>query len=51
MGGETLSSMLKEEHRWRKFEKRLLRRKLRPKREEVTGGWRKLHNVEPHILY
>jgi hypothetical protein len=33
------------------FENRVLRRIFRPKRNEVTGGWRKLHNEELHILY
>jgi hypothetical protein len=32
------------------FENRVLRRIFGPKRDEVTGGWRKLHN-EPHNLY
>jgi hypothetical protein len=38
------------EHRMRVFENRLLRRRLRPKRDEKTGGWRKLHNEELHNL-
>jgi hypothetical protein len=33
------------------FENRLLRRLLGPKRDEVTGDWRKLHNAELHNLY
>jgi hypothetical protein len=33
------------------FEDRVLRRILGPKRDEVTGDWRKLHNEELHILY
>jgi hypothetical protein len=33
------------------FESRVLRRIFGPKREEVTGGWRKLHNEELHDLY
>jgi hypothetical protein len=32
------------------FEKRVLRRIFGPKRDEVTGEWRKLHNVELHYL-
>jgi hypothetical protein len=28
------------------FENRMLRRIFEPKRDEVTGGWRKLHNEE-----
>jgi hypothetical protein len=33
------------------FENRVPRRIFGPKRDEVTGGWRKLHNEELHILY
>jgi hypothetical protein len=33
------------------FENRVLRRILGPERDEVTGGWRKLHNEELHGLY
>jgi hypothetical protein len=33
------------------FENRVLRRIFGPKRVEVTGGWRKLHNEELHNLY
>jgi hypothetical protein len=33
------------------FENRVLRRIFGPKRDEVTGGWRKLHNDELHNLY
>jgi hypothetical protein len=33
------------------FENRVLRRIFGPKRNEVTGGWRKLHNEELHGLY
>jgi hypothetical protein len=32
-------------------ENRVLRRKLGPKRDEVTGGWRKLHDEALHNLY
>jgi hypothetical protein len=42
---------LREEHRLRVFEKRVLRRIFGPKRDEVLGGWRKLHNEELHNLY
>jgi hypothetical protein len=44
--------MLREEHRLRVFEKRVLRRIFGPKRDEVMGGWRKLHNEElsPSII-
>jgi hypothetical protein len=40
-----------DEHRLRIFEIRLLRRIFAPKREEVAGGWRRLHNEELHNLY
>jgi hypothetical protein len=50
-GCETWSLTLKEEHRLRVFENRELRRIFGPKRNEVTGGWRKLHNEELHDLY
>jgi hypothetical protein len=33
------------------FENRVLRRIFGQKRDEVTGGWRKLHNEELHNLY
>jgi hypothetical protein len=46
-----LSLTLREEHRLRVFENRVLRRIFGPKRDEVTGGWRKLHNEELHGLY
>jgi hypothetical protein len=42
---------LREEHRLRVFENRVLRRIIGPKRDEVTGKWRKLHNKELHDLY
>jgi hypothetical protein len=42
---------LKEEHRLRLFENRVLRRISAPKREEVAGGWRRLHNEELHNLH
>jgi hypothetical protein len=51
MTDETLSLTLREEHRLRVFENRVLRRIFGPKRDEVTGGWRKLHNEELHNLY
>jgi hypothetical protein len=47
-GCETWSLTLREEHRLRVFEKRVLRRILGPKRDEVTGSWRKQHNEELH---
>jgi hypothetical protein len=42
--------VLGEEHRLRVFENRVLRM-FGPKRDEVTGGYRKLHNEEHHNLY
>jgi hypothetical protein len=50
-GRETWSLTLREEHRLRVFENRVLRRIFGPKRDEVTGGWGKLHNEELHNLY
>jgi hypothetical protein len=50
-GCETWSLTLREEHRLRVFENRMLRRIFGPKRDEMTGGWRKLHNEELHSLY
>jgi hypothetical protein len=43
-GCKIWSPTLREDHRLRVFENRLLRRILGPKRDEVTGRWRKLHN-------
>jgi hypothetical protein len=37
---------LREEHRLRVFENRVLRRIFGPERDEVTGDWRKLHNED-----
>jgi hypothetical protein len=48
---ETWSLILKEERRLRVFENRVLRRISGPKRDEVTGEWRKLHNEELNGLY
>jgi hypothetical protein len=42
---------LREEHRLKVFENRVLRRIFGPKRDEVTGDWRKLHNEELHNMY
>jgi hypothetical protein len=50
-GCETWALMLREEHRLRVFENRVLRRIFGPKRDEVAGEWRKLHNEELHNLY
>jgi hypothetical protein len=48
---ETWSLTLREEHRLRVFENMVLRRIFGPKRDEVTGEWRKLHNEELRDLY
>jgi hypothetical protein len=45
-GCETWSLTLREEHRLGVFENKVLRRIFGPKKGEVTGGWRKLHNEE-----
>jgi hypothetical protein len=50
-GYETWSLTLREEHKSRVFENRVLRRIFGPKRDEVIGEWRKLHNKELHDLY
>jgi hypothetical protein len=42
----TLSLTLREEHRLKVFENMVLRRIFRPKRDEVTGQWRKFHSRE-----
>jgi hypothetical protein len=50
-GFETWSLTLREEQRLRVFENRVLRRVFGPKRDEVTGKWRRLHNEELNDLY
>jgi hypothetical protein len=50
-GCATWSLTLREEHRLRVFENRVLRRIFGPKKDEVTGEWRKLHNEELNNLY
>jgi len=50
-GCETWSHTLREEHRLRAFENRVLRRILGSKRDEVTGEWKRLHNEELNDLY
>ena len=42
---------MREERRLRVFENRVLRRVFGPKRDEVTGEWRKLYNEELRDLY
>jgi hypothetical protein len=42
---------LREEHRLGVFENRVQRRIFGPKRNEIIGGWRKLHNEEFHNVY
>jgi hypothetical protein len=48
---ETWSLTLREKRRRRVSENRVLRRTFGPKREEVEGNWRRLHNEELHNLY
>ena len=50
-GCKTWSQTLREEHRLRVFENRVLRKVFGPKRDEVTREWRKLHNEELNDLY
>ena len=50
-GCDTWSLTFREERRLMEFENRVLRRIFRPKRDEVTGEWRKLHNEELNDLY
>jgi hypothetical protein len=49
--GETWTLTLREEHRLRVFENKVLRRIFEPKRDEVTEGWRKLHNGDLNDFY
>jgi hypothetical protein len=44
-------TLRREKHRLRVFANRVLRRICGPKREEVAGGWRRLHNEELHNFY
>jgi hypothetical protein len=50
-GCEIWSLTLRDEHRLRVFENRVLRWIFGPKRDEVTGGWGELHNEEHRDLY
>jgi hypothetical protein len=47
-GCETWSLTLREVHRLRVLENRVLMRILGPRRDDVTADWRKLHNEELH---
>ena len=50
-GCETWSLTLKEAYRLKVFEKRVLRKIFEPKRDEVTGCWRKFRNKELYYMY
>jgi hypothetical protein len=52
-GSQGCSLTLREEHRLRVFESKVLRRTLGSKRDEIIGNWKKkkLHNEELHNLY
>ena len=50
-GCETWSLTLREKHRLRVFENKVLRKIFGTKRDDITGEWRKLHNSELHALY
>jgi hypothetical protein len=50
-GCETWYVTLREEHRLRVFENRVLRRIFGPKRDEVAGEWRRLYSGELHKFY
>jgi hypothetical protein len=50
-GCETWSLTLREEHRLRVFENRVVRSIFGPNRDEMAGEWRKMHNEELHNLY
>ena len=50
-GCETWSVTLREENGLRVFENKVLRKVFGAKTDEITGGWTKLDNAEPHALY
>jgi hypothetical protein len=50
-GCETWSLTLREEMKLRVYENMLLRRIFGPRRDEVTGEWRRMHNEELNVLY
>jgi hypothetical protein len=49
--GVKLGLALREEHTLRVIDNRVLRSIFGPKKDEVTGEWRKLHSEELHNLY
>jgi hypothetical protein len=50
-GCETWSLTVREEHKLKVFENRVLRRIFGPRRDGVMGGWIKLHNKKLHDMY
>ena len=50
-GCETWTLILREERKLRVFENMVLRRIFGPRRDEVTGNWRRLHNEQLNDLY
>jgi hypothetical protein len=50
-GCEAWSPVLREEYKLRVFQNRVVRRIFGQKGDEVTGGWRNMHNEELHNLY
>ena len=50
-GCESWSTTLADEHKLHVFENKVLRKIYGPKRDEMTGEWRRLHNEELHGLY
>jgi len=51
MGVKIWSLTLREERKRRVFENMVLRRIFGPRRDEITGEWRRLHNAEINDLY
>jgi hypothetical protein len=49
-GGVQPGHSLREEHRLRVFEKRLLRKVCEPKRDEITGDWKRVHKKKFYAL-
>ena len=50
-GCETWTLTLRKEKRLQVFENKVLRKIFRPKRDDQTGKWRRIHNSELHDLY